>query len=102
MLPVKLTLAMSGWTVRWVPTLNGAVSSPEMVLNTPGGNTSFRISPMRSEVIGVMGLGLRTKELPQVIAGAHFCTAQKIGKFHLCAVGERPAAARRGRWARTG
>ena len=38
---------------------------------------------MRSEVIGVMGLGLRTKELPQVIAGAHFCTAQKIGKFHL-------------------
>ena len=51
------------------------------MLNTPFGKAEVSSSPMYSEVIGVIGEGFSTKLLPSVMAGAHFCTAQKIGKF---------------------
>mmetsp|Transcript_18970 Transcript_18970/g.44926 ORF Transcript_18970/g.44926 Transcript_18970/m.44926 type:complete len:233 (-) Transcript_18970:194-892(-) len=82
--PVKETLATWGCPVRNAPTLKEAPSSPLRQLYTPGGRQSLSLisSASRRLVRGVNGLGLCTTVLPRTIAGAHFCTEQKRGKFH--------------------
>ena len=77
--PVKETLRMDGELTRCTPTLWPSWSLPETKLKTPLGKTSARSSATRWPVSGVYGEGLCTMVFPQVMEGAHFCTAVNIG-----------------------
>mmetsp|Transcript_27338 Transcript_27338/g.68638 ORF Transcript_27338/g.68638 Transcript_27338/m.68638 type:complete len:289 (+) Transcript_27338:416-1282(+) len=92
--PVNEILLMRGWLTRCAPMLNWpGTSAPVMTLKTPGGKTSFISMPMATPVRGVKGDGLCTNVLPRAMAGAHFWTLQKIGKFQ----GVMPATTPTGR-----
>src|SRR3954452_23947382 len=76
--PVKLILRGTGCEVIHEP----SSSPPVTTLNTPGGSTSRRSSPILSVLRGVNGDGFKTMVLPATSAGAIFQEASTIGKFH--------------------
>ena len=79
-LPVKLTMSMSGELVRAAP---AAAPEPPTMLTTPGGMpASSRSSPKRRMCSGSCGAGLTTTVLPIARAGAIFPARFTSGKLY--------------------
>src|ERR1700721_2666305 len=73
-------IAFTRGSVRSVST---ASLSPLTTLSTPGGNAAFsNNSAMRIGTDGSRSEGLRMKQLPQAIAGAHFHSGIMAGKLN--------------------
>src|ERR1700719_3796432 len=73
-------MAFTRGSVRSVST---ASLSPLTTLSTPGGNPAFRnSSAIRIGTDGSRSDGLRMKQLPQAIAGAHFHNGIMAGKLN--------------------
>ena len=92
--PVKATLSTPSWPTRAAP----VAPAPVRMLTTPSGSSaSWRSSPRRRAVSGVVSAGLRTTVLPAARAGASFQAAISSGKFQgmtwaATPSGGRPAA----------
>src|ERR1700730_2173265 len=66
-----------------VSKVSTASLSPLTTLSTPGGSPAFKnSSPMRIGTDGSRSEGLRMKQLPQAIAGAHFHSGIMAGKLN--------------------
>ena len=76
--PVNEILRTAGCSETHAPSW----SPPEIVLRTPAGTTSRRISPSLSVESGVNGDGFTTIVLPARSAGAIFQMPSRSGKFH--------------------
>ena len=77
-LPVNVTCDILGCSTIHCP----SSLPPETIFITPGGNTSFAISPIIIVVKGVYGEGLMTTVFPVMTDGNILLAAIAIGKFH--------------------